>query len=90
LEKMLVIFELLAGNKVAGTDIHDPEPRAKVATMNDGKVKLSVTAFLPTRKAYAIEQKALHAGLAAVREQTFARGGKIDRGQLYRNRGKRA
>jgi len=62
--------------KKAGIDIHDPEPRTKVSTMNDGKVKLSVTASLPTRYAAEIEQTALRAGLSAVREQVLAREAK--------------
>jgi len=59
--------------KKAGIDIHDPEPRTKVSSMNDGRVKLSVTAFLPTRHAAGIEQTALRAGLLAVRDQILAR-----------------
>lgn len=59
--------------KKAGINILDPEPRSRVSTMNDGKVKLSVTAFLPTHQATEIEQKALRAGLAVVRDQSLAR-----------------
>lgn len=53
----------------SGIDIHEPEPRVKIQMLNDGRVKLALTAFLPTRQAAEIEQKALHLGLQELRRQ---------------------
>ena len=55
--------------KRAGIDIVDLEPKTHFSTTNEGRVRLQVTAFLPTRQAVQIEQKAVLAGLAVARMQ---------------------
>lgn len=52
--------------KRSGFDIQGPEPRTRIEMLDDGKVKLILTAFLPTRRAIDIEQKAMRAGLFAL------------------------
>jgi len=56
--------------KRSGLDLHKPEPRVHIHMQNDGKVKLSLRAFLPTKRALEIEQKAMRAGLLALSKQT--------------------
>jgi len=56
--------------KRSGLDLHEPEPRVHMHMQNDGKVKLSLRAFLPTKRALEIEQKAMRAGLLALSKQT--------------------
>lgn len=56
--------------KQTGVDIFDIEPHCKLSATNEGKIKMVVTALLPTRSALSIEQKALRAGLATYREIT--------------------
>lgn len=53
----------------SGISIHGPEPRTRIESLNDGKVKLVVTAFLPTKRAIEIEQKAMFTGMAALRSE---------------------
>ncbi|GAB6051769.1 mechanosensitive ion channel family protein [Magnetospira thiophila] len=54
--------------KRAGIDIRDPEPRLRLSMTNEGRVRIAVTAFLPTKEAGGIEQRALNCGLAVIRE----------------------
>ena len=49
--------------KKAGIEIKATTPQAKVSFLNDGKLKLSITAFLPTDESGRIEQLALRRGL---------------------------
>lgn len=56
----------------AGIDIVDLEPQTKLVVTNEGKTKIVITAFLPTKHALQIEQKAMRAGLANLREQKLA------------------
>ena len=54
--------------KKAEIQIGDVEPQSKIVVLNDGKLKLLITAFLPTQHASSIEQKALRSGLQKMRQ----------------------
>jgi len=54
--------------KKAEIDLHNADPDFKIIFKDDGRVKISVVAFLPTRDARSIEKKALLAGSAKLRQ----------------------
>ena len=51
----------------AGIDIAGLEPEHRLTMTNEGRVKVTMTCFLPTRAALAIERRALKAALALLR-----------------------
>jgi small-conductance mechanosensitive channel len=53
----------------ASLDIMGVDPILRLESRSDGRVLLEVTAFLPTHEVLPIEQNAVAAGLAAIREQ---------------------
>jgi small-conductance mechanosensitive channel len=53
----------------ASLDIMGVDPILRLESRADGRVLLEVTAFLPTHEVLPIEQNAVAAGLAAIREQ---------------------
>lgn len=61
--------------KRAGIGLREPEVQIKLTTTNEGKARITVTAFVPTGEATRIEQRAMKAGLAEVRKQQAAPGG---------------
>lgn len=58
--------------KQAGIDIVDLEPSSMISVTDLGHIKISITAFMPTKAAVPIEQKALRAGLEELRKQRLA------------------
>lgn len=59
----------------AGIDLIDLTPRFRLQMTNEGRLKLTVSAFLPTRQAVEIERAALAVALDAIRAQQPAEGG---------------
>lgn len=51
----------------AGIDLIDLTPRIRLQMTNEGRLRLTVSAFLPTREAVSIERRAVDAALAAAR-----------------------
>lgn len=56
----------------AGVDLIDLAPRFRLQMTNEGRLKLTVSAFLPTKQAVRIERAALDAALAECRRQAAA------------------
>ncbi len=56
----------------AGIDLIDLTPRFRLQMTNEGRLKLTVSAFLPTKQALAIERAAIDAALAEVTRQQKA------------------
>lgn len=51
----------------AGIDIAGLEPAHRLTMTNEGRVKVSMTCFVPTRSAHAIERRAMEAALTLLR-----------------------
>lgn len=56
----------------AGLDLQDVEPAVVFETTSDAKVRMNVTAFLPTRNAIRFEQNAVRAALGALAKSSAA------------------
>ncbi len=56
----------------ASLDIRGVEPMVALETLDDGRVRMTVTAFMPTRHAIAFEQNAVREGLAVIRGENSA------------------
>ena len=57
----------------AAIDIMGVEPRLRLETGPEGRVRVEATMFLPTHQAVEYEQNAVHAALAEVRKQALER-----------------
>ncbi|RED44205.1 mechanosensitive ion channel family protein [Aestuariispira insulae] len=57
--------------KRTGVTVGEPEPKARFTTTNEGRVSVSVTAFIPTREISSIEQRAIKAGLDELQRQSM-------------------
>jgi small-conductance mechanosensitive channel len=54
----------------AGIEITGLEPTHRLTMTNEGRVKVSMTCFVPTRSAHAIERRAMEAALTLLRNAT--------------------